>query len=154
MILKIQNLEGKNKFARMHFPWQWYSGRAYVFPKLTSYRRLIEVETTPCVYWVYQYKPLPLYTNFLIFFWISWYSRNLAIIKYSNLTKFFIPLVQVAAYKKLNRNDTVLKTTYFERKYFVDTTHSNLQSAFKLMNIGAIFEKKIDIFYPIILLKA
>ena len=121
-------------------------GHAYVFPKLTSYGHLIEVETTSCVYWVYQYKHLPLYKNFLEglcknfnFFWISWYSGNWDIIKYSNLTKSFIPLMHLATHKKLRRNDTVLKITYFEIKDFVDTTDSNLQSAFKVMNIEAIF---------------
>ena len=50
--------------------------------------------------------------------------------------------MHLATDKKLRRNDTVLKITYFEIKDFVDTTDSNLQSAFKVMNIEAIFEKK------------
>ena len=67
-------------------------------------------------------------------------------IKYSKLTKFLIPLVNLATHKKLCRNDTVLKITYFEGKDFVDTTDSNLQRAFKLINIEAIFEKKYIFF--------
>ena len=47
--------------------------------------------------------------------------------------------MHLATHKKLRRNDTVLKITYFEIKDFVDTTDSNLQSAFKVMNIEAIF---------------